>query len=218
MEEVTKEGRTVLFVSHNTAAIANLCDRVILLERGSVEFDGGVAEGLLRYVDNVSSDGGGDMDLTTHPSRRSNCLPLLKRVRLLNAAGEVRNSFFTGEPMTIELTYDPVRPLVDPQFGIGFDDWMGTRIFSLATYLSDSQLPPLSESARVTCSIDAINLAPGHYVMSLSAGTIGETLIDNLVHALAFDVEAGDFYGNGRAASRDLGIIHVRSRWAKVES
>ena len=218
MEEVTKEGRTVLFVSHNTAAIANLCDRVILLERGSVEFDGGVDEGLLRYVDNVSSDSGGDMDLTSHPSRRTSCLPLLKRVRLLDAAGEPRSCFFSGDPMTIELTYDPIRPLVDPQFGIGFDDWMGTRIFSLATYLSDSQLPPLPERSRVTCSIDSLNLAPGHYVLSLSAGTNGETLVDNLVHAISFNVEAGDFYGNGRIGSRDLGIVHVRSRWAKAEA
>jgi lipopolysaccharide transport system ATP-binding protein len=218
MEDVTKEGRTVLFVSHNTAAIASLCSRVILLEGGQIEFDGSVQDGLLRYMDNVGSETGGDMDLSSHPSRRATCQPLLTRVRLLSGAGGARNRFFSGEPMTIELTYDPVLPLADPQFGIGVDDWLGTRIFSLATYLSDSVLPPFSERSRVTCSVDALNLAPGHYVLSLSAGTIGDTLVDNLVHAISFDVEAGDFYGNGRVAGRDLGIVHVRSRWAKLDS
>ena len=52
MGEVARsEGRTVLFVSHNTSAVQNLCTRLLLLSNGELTFAGGVAEGLLRYLD-----------------------------------------------------------------------------------------------------------------------------------------------------------------------
>ena len=151
--EVTKEGRTVLFVSHNMAAVANLCSRVVVLKHGQVDFDGETEPGLKQYMADAVSDGGGDWDLREHAARRKGCLPLLQRVRLLDSEGEVRDRFYCGQPMNIELTFDPIRNLSEPHFGIGFDDWMGTRITSLATYLSDSQLPPLTEPSRVICSV-----------------------------------------------------------------
>ncbi|RME56551.1 ABC transporter ATP-binding protein [Candidatus Parcubacteria bacterium] len=49
MEEVGKEGRTVLFVSHNMAAITSLCQRVVLLGSGQKEYDGPVSEGIVQY-------------------------------------------------------------------------------------------------------------------------------------------------------------------------
>jgi len=55
MEEVGKEGRTVLFVSHNMAAITSLCQRVVLLDSGSAVFDGDVSEGIVQYYSGGSS-------------------------------------------------------------------------------------------------------------------------------------------------------------------
>jgi len=49
MEDVGKDGRTVLFVSHNMAAITSLCQRVVLLDAGRKEYDGSVSEGIVQY-------------------------------------------------------------------------------------------------------------------------------------------------------------------------
>ncbi|HUR81430.1 MAG TPA: ABC transporter ATP-binding protein [Thermoanaerobaculia bacterium] len=49
MGDVARLGRTVLFVSHNLAAIRNLCTRSLVFEHGQVAFDGGVAEGVAQY-------------------------------------------------------------------------------------------------------------------------------------------------------------------------
>ena len=52
MKEVAeKDGRTVLYVSHNMNTIRRLCNRVILLEQGKVKWDGGVEDGILKYMD-----------------------------------------------------------------------------------------------------------------------------------------------------------------------
>ena len=50
MSEVSRSGRTVLFVSHNMATVLNLCESVALFERGRLAFRGGCAEGVRRYT------------------------------------------------------------------------------------------------------------------------------------------------------------------------
>lgn len=52
----TNDGRTVLFVSHNMAAVTTLCQRAILLEKGEMVFDGPAREGVERYLSNNISD------------------------------------------------------------------------------------------------------------------------------------------------------------------
>ena len=50
MSEVGKEGRTILFVSHNMAAISNLCNRTILLQNGQISYDGETSKAIQKYV------------------------------------------------------------------------------------------------------------------------------------------------------------------------
>ena len=213
MENVAKEGRTVLFVSHNMAVISNLCPKVMLLAQGSIEHLGTAEESVRQYVGTAVSPGDGQVNLTGHPARRPGSLPLLKAVKLLDSRGKVRDRFQSGEPITVELEFDPIMRLDEPQFAIGVDDGFGTRIFSVATYLSSSRLRPLLEPCKVTCLIDELALEPGRYTLSLSAGTPQNTLLEALDQPIAFDVEASDFYGNGRVPT-GLGRVLVRSRWA----
>jgi lipopolysaccharide transport system ATP-binding protein len=213
MQEVGRQGRTVLFVSHNMASILHLCHRALVLSAGHVDYFGPTSEGVKRYMASVTSPAGADVDLGAHPARRPGGVPLLKRARLLDENGSPRNCFQCGERMTVELTYDPVLQLTEPQFGIGLHDCMGATVFTLATYLSDSPLPELKEPCRVLCHLDEVPLVPGRYTLSLSAGTYHNRFIDGLDHAVTFDVEPDDFFRNGRIPSSTLGTVLVRSRW-----
>ena len=90
---------------------------------------------------------------------------------------------------------------------------MGSRIFSITTYFSGSELPSLEHPCRIICHLDEVPLAPGRYTLSLSAGTSHNPLIDALDSAMSFDVESVDFFGNGRIPDPGLGRVLVRSRW-----
>jgi lipopolysaccharide transport system ATP-binding protein len=215
MQEVGRQGRTVLFVSHDMAAILHLCHRVVVLAGGRVEYAGPTAEGVKRYMAGVTPPGGGATDLGAHPARRPGCTPLLKAVRLLDARGTPRDRFQCGEGLTVELTYDPVTPLAEPQFGVGVEDCMGKRVFTLATYLSASQMPALDGPCRVRCHLDEVPLVPGRYTLSLAAGTYHNRELDALDHAVTFEVEPDDFFRNGRIPGSTLGTVLVRSRWEK---
>ena len=69
MEEVAKtDGRTVLFVSHNTAAVQNLCRRALLLESGRLVFQGDTSDALAHYVSSGGSAGGLALDKQVVPA------------------------------------------------------------------------------------------------------------------------------------------------------
>lgn len=215
MEDVTQKGRTILFVSHNMSSIQKLCPRVVVLNGGEIQYFGPAETGIKQYLDFVSTHCSGDIDLASHPARRPGCTPLLRRVRFLDKEGLVRSCFQSGEMIQIEFAVDPVIPLSNPQFAIGIDDWMGTRIFSVGTYWSEAELPPLHEKAKVVCLIQELPLPPGKYTLSLSAGTPQSRLLDALDSACSFEVEEGDFFRNGKLPSSNLGKVLVRSSWSR---
>ena len=59
MSEVSQGGRTVVLISHNMAAVENLCDKGILLEDGKVTFSGDMKEAIDRYLQGISGTGEG---------------------------------------------------------------------------------------------------------------------------------------------------------------
>src|SRR5262249_11968405 len=208
-----RQGRTVLFVSHNMGAVLNLCERVILITNGQVQYVGPTYEGVNLYHQDGPALCEGEIDLSFHPSRRPGCLPLLKAVRLLDRSGTAKGRFMSGEKMIIELTFDPIIPLVSPQFGVGVEDSQGSRVFAVATYLANSHLPLLQEPCKIMCHIEELILAPGRYILSLSAGEHNNTLIDWIEWAVSFEVDQGNFFGNGSNITPGLGKVLVRSSW-----
>ena len=207
----------MLLVSHNMGAVLNLCERVILITNGQVQYEGQTYEGVNSYHQLGYAMCEGEVDLSFHPARRPEALPLLKTIRLLDGSGAPKGRFMAGEKMMIEFTFDPVIHLANPQFGVGVEDSQGSRIFAVATYLANSQLPPLSGPCKVTCHIEELILAPGRDILSLSAGEPDNTLLDALECAVAFEVDHGNYFGNGSNVTAGLGKILVRSRWEKTD-
>lgn len=217
MGRVAREGRTVIFVSHNMAAVEHLCGRVALLDRGGVRFVGSTTDGLREYIKIGVDAVHGELDLRSHPNRRPGSVPLLKKVTLYDHFGAATTTMTAGQSMRIEFQVEPHACLSQPQFGIGVDDYLGTRLFSLATFLSASCLPSLDRACTIVCKVDRLPLLTGRYTLSLSAGTWDKLLIDAIDHAIAFDVEPGDYFGNGRLPSGSLGSLLVGSQWERTE-
>ncbi len=217
MSDVASEGRTVLFVSHNMGAILNLCSRVAVMERGSIDYLGETSEGVSYYVNKTVTQTAGEVDLQAHPARRKGCTPILQRARLLDENGNVRSQFLSGETWRLELSCVLETPLKDFRIGVGIDDWLQNRVFSLTTDTAGAVLAPATSAFKVVCSVDDLPLGPGHYTLSLSAGTPHAPLLDALDHAVTFHVEASDFFGSGKLPSPQLGRVLVRSKWSIEE-
>jgi lipopolysaccharide transport system ATP-binding protein len=105
MGEVSRgEGRTILFVSHNMAAISTLCRQAIILDKGSVDYVGEVNGGIERYI-RSSRASTGDVDLSG--MKHHVCaFSRLKSVRLLDEHHVVTSTLFIGKPFVLRIGFE----------------------------------------------------------------------------------------------------------------
>ena len=99
MKVVTREGRTVLFVSHNMGAIRNLCQKCIWLEEGKISAILPAAEAVQSYLLSGTSH---SAEVVLEP--KSNLKAQFIRIRLLTPRGEVADQHAIEEPIQVELT------------------------------------------------------------------------------------------------------------------
>ncbi len=105
MHEIRQQGRTILFVSHDMAAITRLCKRVVLLENGKVVQDGEPREVLNRYLSS-SFKTGASREWTDAIEAPGDEVVRLKRVRVRDQAGETISVVDIRKPFGIEVTYE----------------------------------------------------------------------------------------------------------------
>jgi ABC-type polysaccharide/polyol phosphate transport system ATPase subunit len=94
-----QRGGTIVFVSHDAAAVERLCERAVLLQDGQVSFDGPVHEALTRYRRQLADDldGGASREL-------GGAEAAVAGVRIVDAAGEPRDQLLAGEPLALEVS------------------------------------------------------------------------------------------------------------------
>lgn len=218
LNEVSRSGRTVLFVSHSMAAVLNLCEKVVVLDRGRMVFAGDCQKGVELYTElNQERTGhAGAMDLRAHPNRRTGAKPILQSVRLFNENGDPATDVPCGHPLALEMEVDPGFGQIELHVAVGFDDNLGTRLFTVGTHLSDSL--PLNPTATrcVRCRIDQVPLLPGRYWLTVSAGPIHRPDTDAIERALSLEVVETDFFRAGRFPPPNEGKFLVRSQWDPV--
>ncbi|HEY7314589.1 MAG TPA: ABC transporter ATP-binding protein [Gemmataceae bacterium] len=217
MGEVSRSGRTVLFVSHNMATILNLCDKAAVFAHGRLAFVGPVEEGVKLYMSQQDAPEQAEVDLADHPNRRPSCTPVLGRIRLLDGERNPTTQIPCGAPMMVELAALPHCPFTEPHFAVGIDDVLGCRILTAATYLTDTAPPSLRRTGPLMCRLDGLPLVPGRYALTLNAGPQGAQWTDMIDQALWFEVVPTDYYGNGQLPSPDWGRCLIRSRWSRVK-
>jgi lipopolysaccharide transport system ATP-binding protein len=108
MEEIGGTGRTVLFVSHNMQAIAQLCDRVILMERGGIALDGHGTDVVAQYLQmgHGTSSEQAWPDLEKAPG---DDLVRLRRVRVIDESGSRTDTVDVRRPVGIEIEFSVLR-------------------------------------------------------------------------------------------------------------
>ncbi len=119
MEDVGKQGRTVLFVSHNMPSITRLCQRVILLDEGRVIEDGSPDEVVGRYLlSGLGTTAKRSWDDVQ--SRPGNQIANLRSVAVYNSRNEPSSSCVISEPIDIEIEFEVTEPghVLVPNFSV----------------------------------------------------------------------------------------------------
>jgi lipopolysaccharide transport system ATP-binding protein len=143
MGDVAKQGRTVLFVSHNLGAIRSLCTRGIGLAGGVMQFDGSVDHAIANYLSSAADRGQHDGQVDFGPDGLTFDDLALRSVRLRNEAGEVRALFDAMEPITVEIEYEFTARLRGARTVITLSTPEGEVAFqSTDQQTRDAELPP----------------------------------------------------------------------------
>ena len=167
MEDVARQGRTVIFVSHNTGAVSELCTRAVLLEAGEKIAEGSVADVLDEYTALMATVGATDRSLERDPRLNASIIG----IEIRSAGGGSTPSFDLADSIEIAVRYDVTSRLHGYQLTIGLIR-NGVRI--VYTFDTDEmpEIPVRDPGEYEACwRIPAMTLKAGRYTIDLGAGT-----------------------------------------------
>ena len=215
MDELRSGGRTVLFVSHNMAAIENLCPRTVWIDAGRLRMDGGTDQVIAQYLATFSESQRTGYDLDKIANRTGNGAIRFTRVDFVAADGQPTAVFRSGEPFRARFYFRANDRIRDPHFGMIIFSDMGTRVTTVSTWHANYHIPEVAPGeGMIELSIDDLYLQPNRYFLSLFVDTTG-TRFDILDHCIAIDVEDSNAYDNqGRGLHPRWGLVYMPSRWS----
>ena len=203
MSEASRGGRTVLFVSHNMAAVENLCSRVILLEHGQLVFDGTSKETIKRYMDGLSGGRNGSghiVKLDDARDRRSTVGKLLKQIEFYTDGDRpIIQGLQIGGHLKVRVQFHLPKLTSSFDVGLGFNNPYGQRVFTAHTRFE----PHRWNEERIglqtlVCEIPSLTFTPGEYILRvwLDIGNVEADLIND---AAFINVVESDYYRTGKA-------------------
>ena len=165
MGAVANEGRTVLFVSHNMTAIRSLCTRTLLVDAGTVRYDGEAGPGIDRYLAGTLQDDWSDID--TEAMARPNTISEDSGLRILKVMLTVPSGSSMpriGQPLAVTMECRCTKALRDVSWGFYLETPDGLRLLDLKSASVISPTPLLEPGKyRITGSLLKMPLAPGLY-------------------------------------------------------
>jgi lipopolysaccharide transport system ATP-binding protein len=195
----SKEGRTVLFVSHNMAAVERLCDTAVLLANGRVVTQGPTADVVHEYL--LESSRAAAIPLAERTDREGSGDLRVLSMALKGRGGQIVSAFRSGETATLsfEVENKTNEPLSRFRFAVRIDSDIGQRVGLLDSWLLDQDVAALAAGrSTVDLVMPKLMLVPGRYKVTLWSSVGDGSVADWLKDAATFDVEAGDYYGTGR--------------------
>jgi lipopolysaccharide transport system ATP-binding protein len=211
MSKVAQEGRTVLFVSHNLAAISNLCKRGIVIEKGNVLFDNTIEKIIPKYFSIFTKNS--DYNL-------SNCAHLgsskinFKSTWLEDQDGNRVETIYSGQTFSIVGEYfsNTKGPFVDPFIAINIRDTYGIYYTDLWNQGAGYSWDALPTAGQIVCTIPNCPLNEGLYYYSIFCRSKNDVL-DHIVDAGRINVEKGDFYGTGKLPQPNISRVLFNQSW-----
>ena len=213
MSEVARQGRTVLFVSHNMAAVADLCSRGIVLDGGKLTFDGSAKQAVQLYIGMMFRTPSHIIDLRSALDRRSPQGKFLQAIELYTNHDEpLLKGIPLGGRLKVRVHFNLPSATSAFNVGLGFNNAVGQRVFTAHTVFEPNRDPaPVSGPQAMVCEIPSLTLVPGDYVLRVWLD-VGNTEADLIDSAARITVLESDFYGSGKLPSD--GMFVLDQRWS----
>ena len=188
MGDVSGEGRTVLFVSHNMASVEKLCPKTILINNGSIKNIGETTTIINKYLDSFTSNNNQSIYLNKYPGFK------FINVLIQDEKGKERKSIVSGNDFDIVIRFSCPANLINVRVSFTIINEEKVNVAHISMDSSGQRIQPKSEGNEIICRIRRMPLPIGNYTLSVAAhddfhGELGRIKIPDL-----FFVESSKFY------------------------
>jgi len=212
MKDISTGGRTVLFISHNMAAISNLCSSAFLLQNGHLEFSGSAKETIDQYLHIAHSSMPGL--LRDRTDRKGEGKVTFTNISIMNKTRRPVNSIACGEEVRIKLDYESSMEtsLSNASFSIAIYDVFGQHLILAENEMSGFRMAKIPSKGSVICSIPRVPITPGNYDLNISCyiNGVNQDWVPRAGHLI---VSEGDFYATGKLPSPAHAGFLVEQVW-----
>lgn len=214
MGEVAQAGRTVLFVSHNMAAVTQLCERVIWVDDGGIHMSGEPHDVISSYLASGASSTGrrvweGGLARAGVEDFR------IDEVRVRNARGQCTGELSFNDAFEIEIEYRVLQELPVSRVGLILSTADGVAVFDSFDSDDERYARPRQPGTYVSaCTIPGRLLSPGRYFLSIVAGIPRDRNLASENAALTIDI-ADDGSVGSHFRVRRAGILQPELQWTQ---
>lgn len=199
MDAVAKEGRTILFVSHQMQAVANLCSRAILLDNGVVVQEGGVNDVINSYLNEKSTPK--VVVLKDRKNRNGSGKLKLIDTWLEDGNNNRVTNVILGKTISICVRYEISKGELLEGLIVAFaiNSLQNVQISDLSNRTTGEEFStPIPTVGIIKCVIKKLPLNIGSYTYNIMTREQNGDILDYVLEAGRFDVTEGDYFGTGK--------------------
>ena len=210
MGEVARGGSTVLFVSHNMGAISTMCTQVALMNNGHLVEIGEPGRAIGHYQQEGMQTSGRICFLSE--PRPGKTAPFIKSMSTTDSDGAIRDLFFMGEPLRVQLELGGLSAAVRTAVAVEFKTLVGTPVLQFIGNDENFVLTGQSGDARVLLEIREIPLYPGKYLLSCWIGDPFGHEYDYRNECLSVTIQTGSLIRRSNLSNTQA-LVYVKGRW-----
>jgi ABC-type polysaccharide/polyol phosphate transport system ATPase subunit len=170
-------GGTLVFVSHDAAAVERVCDRAVLLVDGRVSAEGAPGDVLAAYHRRLAgAEVAGEAAGREDPREWGTGEVRITAARLVGRNGPVER-VVAGDPLTIEMEVEAARPVETPNFGIAVHTAEGAPVYATNTRMDSLAVDRIEGRATVSFAVASLPLHEGTFVVSLAVASQDESVV-----------------------------------------
>ena len=212
MGKVAQEGRTVLFVSHNMAAVEKLCHRAVLLEQGAIRFTGTQTAVISEYQRSFSAN---QAPLRHRTDRKGSGEVRVVGIEFRDVEGHTVDSVRCGQDLDLVFRFETLTGFVGRRILVGFSvqTMSGVPVFLHHNRMVGHEFGELPHEGSFVCRIRKLPLVPSTYQIGYSV-MHGNDYLDSLSDVAKLNVVAGTFFGTSEVPPSSHGFCLVDGEWA----
>lgn len=214
INEFRRQGKTIIFVSHDLSTVDRISDEVIWIKNGKIEMRGYPKRVIDAYLEYIGKRDEAKAEIKHQEEEKEGEENREKRwgsrdieinnVRMTDGKGKEKYIYEPDEPLTIEFDVRARKPEQDFVFGVGFFNSEGTHCYGTNTFIEDYASQSISGEGHVKVKIPALNFINGTYYLDIA------------VHKRdGFPFDYHHFQYSFRVASteKDVGVSRVPHKW-----